>query len=319
MSDVIAQFDPTATTSGKFATSSLSTGIGKLVIWNDSAETLSLTFPNGDTDIAPAWVASIFELNGPARQVQWAQNMTVNATTPDLSQVWVIAYRDNEKIPGVFPIALTKQTKSGGGAVSSTNTLTLSNTGAPLNTNVAFASPSGDAGPAWSVDNAGNEVLGDAAHGGSLTIQGPGGLLQMLSTLGTPDVEVKAGNTIVTGATSGTATLYEVLRGSGLRVVTIYFNNFENNSGAAQLHALLSSFNSAVLVWASNVPNLQLTLGGFAQTLQVLTSLAVGGGTTTGATTLKSHSLAEVGPIDSVSYSASDASAHTGILVLIGI
>ena len=122
MSDLIKNFDPSAATSGSFVVTYLSNGIGKLVLWNDSAWSLDLTFPNGDTNIAPAWCAMIYELTGPAGSVLWAQDKQVNLTTPDLSNVWVVAYRDNEILPGVYPIALTRQAKQGGGVSSVTVT-----------------------------------------------------------------------------------------------------------------------------------------------------------------------------------------------------
>ncbi len=328
MSDLIATFDPALAASGTFKVRYLSNGIGTLVVHNDSARTLQLIFPDGNTDVAPAWLSSKFYVTGPGGDVTWKQHSTVNNQAPDLSQVDVVAYRKNEPVPGVYPAALTRQTKSGGGNVSSTSTLTLNNTGKAANTNIIFAEPTGDnsAGGAISADNAGTMTLGDATYGGFLTIQGPGSaniqmiqnLIQMVSATGNPDVTIEPGNTIVNGATSGTATMYEILRGPGLRVVIVLFNNFQNNSGAAQAQALLTSFNGSVLIWASNVPNLQLTLGGVAQTIQILTALAVGGGTITGTTNFKGHSLGEVGPVDTVSYSAGDGSAHTGMLLLIG-
>lgn len=103
---------------GSFPLTYLSNGIGKLVIWNDSAWSLLLTFPDGSTNLAPSWVAMIYELTGPAGSVLWAQDKQVNAIAPDLSNVWAVAYRNNESIPGVFPIALTRQTKTGGGAAA---------------------------------------------------------------------------------------------------------------------------------------------------------------------------------------------------------
>ncbi len=121
MSEIIAQFDPSSATNGSFVITYLSSGVGKLVVWNDSAETIDLVFPDGSTDIAPAWVADIYELTGPAGNIAWKQDKTVNNTTPDISQCWVIAYQPRENIPGVFPIALSRQMKAGGGAITVTS------------------------------------------------------------------------------------------------------------------------------------------------------------------------------------------------------
>lgn len=115
MSEVIAQFDPSAATSGSFVITSLSNGIGKLIFWNESNWTLDLTKPDGSGDIAPAWIASIYDLTGPIGSITWTQSKQANTNAPPISQVWVVAYRNNETISGVFPVALNRQSVVSGG------------------------------------------------------------------------------------------------------------------------------------------------------------------------------------------------------------
>lgn len=115
MSDLIARFDPSAKASGSFVVTSLSNGIGKLILWNESNWTLDLTFSDGTTDIASAWLASIYDLTGPVGSISWTQDKQVSSNAPPISQVWVVAYRNNETIPGVFPVALNRQSVVSGG------------------------------------------------------------------------------------------------------------------------------------------------------------------------------------------------------------
>ena len=169
MSDLIKEFDPSAATSGSFVVNYLSNGIGKLVIWNDSAWSLDLTFPNGDSNIAPAWCAMIYELTGPAGSVLWAQDKQVNLTTPDLSNVWVVAYRDNEILPGIFPIALTRQTKAGGGSSAVTNPTSIKNDGNATATQYIESTVASESFSASSLSNDGVMTLGNDLHNGSLS------------------------------------------------------------------------------------------------------------------------------------------------------
>ncbi len=169
MSSLIAEFDPSAATSGAFVVAYLSNGIGTLVVWNDSAWSLDLTFPDGTTNIAPAWCAMIYKLTGPAGSVTWTQDKQANATTPDLSNVWVVAYLASENVPGVFPVALTRQTKSGGGAVTS-NANAISNDGNVAGTSIVEATVQADSASAVSLTNSGVLALGTAAHKGQISI-----------------------------------------------------------------------------------------------------------------------------------------------------
>lgn len=129
MPQLIAKFDPSAKTTDTFGLRGLSNGIGTLLLFNDSAWNLDLTFPDGSTDIAPAWLASIYLVTGPAGNVTWTQDVQSNTTVPDLSRVWAVVYRPNEKVPGVFPAALTRQTKSGGGSTAVSNASQLISSG----------------------------------------------------------------------------------------------------------------------------------------------------------------------------------------------
>jgi hypothetical protein len=134
--DIVTSFDPSAKTTDTFATN-LSNGIGKIIIWNESNWILDITFADGSMDLAPAWTATIFELEGPAGKLTWKQDTQLTGNTPPISKVWVVAYRDNETIPGVFPLALVRQVNIG-----STVTTTGSSTTSPFIFNVNnYSSP----------------------------------------------------------------------------------------------------------------------------------------------------------------------------------
>lgn len=82
-------------------------------------------------------------------------------------------YLVGEQMPqGSWPVAIPAQrviASSFAGQVIATN---LVNVGNALTQNVIQVQPSGDSGNVFSVDNAGNVTIGDAAHGGTLSVVG---------------------------------------------------------------------------------------------------------------------------------------------------
>jgi hypothetical protein len=112
MSDLLPSFDPSAKTTDTF-TPNLSNGIGKIVVTNESDWALTLKLPDGSNVLAPAWTAQIYHLNGPAGKVTWTQNMQLTLSGAPISQVFVEVYKDSEAVPGVYPLALVRQTSVG--------------------------------------------------------------------------------------------------------------------------------------------------------------------------------------------------------------
>ncbi len=172
---IIAKFDPNAATTGEFALSELSNGIGTFILWNESNWTLDITMPNGDTDIAPAWTASIFEPKGPQGQVTWMQDSQLDQVNPPQSKVWVVAYQQSDNIAGTFPVALVRQTSVGNVVTTSGgNVANLINDGNIASTQFIESTVSGDGGgSAVSVTVAGVVAIGTTANKGSITLKGP--------------------------------------------------------------------------------------------------------------------------------------------------
>jgi hypothetical protein len=162
----------------------------------------------------------------------------------------------------------------------------------------------------------------DFSFGGSLLLKNPAstvtayiknngaGLLAWLYTL-------DPAPTVVTGGVSGTATVWQPFRGD-VKVVFIWYNNFKTSTSAQNLPFPLP-FTSGFLIFGSDFPGSSFFSGGSTQNVDVLTTLASGGGTKVNQATISSWSLgAFVHPADTLQAAANNASAHTGGVFLIG-
>jgi hypothetical protein len=165
--DIVAKFDPSAKTTDTFATN-LSNGIGKIIIWNESNWTLDITFTDGSMDLAPAWTATIFELTGPAGKITWTQDTQLAANIPPISKVWVVAYRDSEPIPGVFPLALVRQTNIGNASTVMAATTSIQNDGNIAGTSLVESTVGADLSSAITWSNDAVLVNGNATRPGSV-------------------------------------------------------------------------------------------------------------------------------------------------------
>jgi hypothetical protein len=168
MPQIVAEFDPASATSGTFSPN-LSNGIGKIIIWNESNWTLDIKFTAGDIDLAPAWTATIFELEGPAGKLTWMQDTQLAANIPPISKVWVVAYRDNETIPGVFPVALVRQTNIGNAVTLMASATSVQNDGNVAGTSLLEATVAADISSAVTWSNDAILVNGNAAHPGTVS------------------------------------------------------------------------------------------------------------------------------------------------------
>lgn len=257
---IVAIFDPTAQTTGSFTTN-LSNGIGKIVIWNESNIILRMSFTDGSQDIAPAWTAVINALNGPSGQINWAQEAQLTSASPPISKVWVVAYSPDELIPGVFPVALVRQTTIGNPVPLGTSSTAIVNTGNPIATPIVTAQVLGDASNAVNLTNDGQLTLGDASHQGGILmpnqiqmgvlaggdrfattptdtfVKAHAGKVVLESTSGQHDAELSSGNLLVNGNITSTVTM--------------------NASNANVTHTLVSDFLTANT--STQTPNLTVT------------------------------------------------------------
>ena len=121
------------------------------------------------------------------------------------------------------------------------------------------------------------------------------------------------------GATSGTATLYQVSTGT-VKLAVCYCSGFRNGGGSAQTLALPTAFSTSFLFWNGGTPLLQLLLSGVAKTVQMQTALASGGGSVTGVTTIAQNSQGHVDTgFDTISFTGSQSGTNTGLIVFLGL
>jgi hypothetical protein len=110
--NVVAVFNPAILTSDIFTVPS-SAANGRMVIYNESNISLTLTWQNGDTAYVPAWMAMLYPTPGGNVNVTWAQHTILNSSNPPLSEVIVEIYAQGEFVPGTFPLTLSRQSNVG--------------------------------------------------------------------------------------------------------------------------------------------------------------------------------------------------------------
>jgi hypothetical protein len=121
----------------------------------------------------------------------------------------------------------------------------------------------------------------------------------------------------VNGGTSGTAIGYQMLQGT-MKIVQVIENNFRT-AGANQDLTLPVAFVAQVFIISSGTVTLNLLAGGVAQTVNITTALAAGGGTVTSQNDFGSNSFGNSNAaIDTIRFKSGAGSAHTGSLILFG-
>lgn len=129
---------------------------------------------------------------------------------------------------------------------------------------------------------------------------------------------------VLTGGTSGTATLYQVERGTW-KYVMIQFANFRT-AAVAQTLALPVPFTNGGRVWSGETGTtaqnngFSLLASGVAQTINAWISLAATGGSAAPITVMYTRSIGEVETaFDSISFQASSTIGHGGYIFIEGI
>lgn len=218
------------------------------------------------------------------------------------------------------------------------------NNGNPPATSIVFGAPLSDTG-ATQINNDGTATFGDTAYPGSVTITSgnikivlAAGVLTIYDALGNAlnsidqngrltlgnssqdgQLVINQAGVVLNGSTSGTAILYEVLRGT-IKMVVVKFNNYKNGSVPAQTIALPTAFTAAAQVMTDDISPTQFLASGVAQNVFVLTTLAGTGGARTTETSIGSHSQGEVATaFDTLSFAGSQPSAHSGLIIIQGI
>lgn len=115
--------------------------------------------------------------------------------------------------------------------------------------------------------------------------------------------------------------VYEWLVGSSsLKVVYIFFNNYQNAGGALSV-ALNAPFTNSAFLGSMGGKGVQLWAGGSQLTtsINVLTTLASGGGTATTVNILNSWCIGQCkAAFDTIKEPGGNATAATGCTVMIG-
>ena len=113
---IVAQFNPATLMSDTFSVPS-SPG-AKLLIYNESNISLQLSFPNGDTAYLPAWVGMLFHAFTGSMTISWLQYAVLNSQQAPVQQVTVELFACGEQIPGVYPVAMHRQTNVGNAIIT---------------------------------------------------------------------------------------------------------------------------------------------------------------------------------------------------------
>ena len=131
-------------------------------------------------------------------------------------------------------------------------------------------------------------------------------------------LEGDTGVTTINGGTNGTATHYQPVQGT-IKVVIVMENAFRTG-GANQDYTLPVAFTVGGFVLAGDVNNFQLLSATVAQNVDVIVTIASGGGTASAVTTVHADSFGSMlHPFDTIRHSSGSGSNHSGVLVIIGV
>lgn len=124
---------------------------------------------------------------------------------------------------------------------------------------------------------------------------------------------------LMTGTTTGTAQLWQPFSGPAFKLLIIYHNNLKNGTSTVQSFTLSTAFANGALWISTGMPGISVMSSGVAQTANIVTSLATGGGGSSTSTNESNNSFGDINhAFDTLQYSASNGTAHTGWLVFLG-
>lgn len=260
------------------------------------------------------------------------------------SQVTITIYGAGEQLPTNYPTTLGGLTNIGNpsftiqsgtvtvnGTVSVNEATAINQTGEAPGNGVVYALPAGDSNAAQgtiNLNNLGQMTLGDPAYNGSLLIQGTNsaqislsltGFLRMLDSLGNLDIDLEPGSTTINGSTSGTAQLWQFLKGN-IKAFLIVCNNFRNGGASNQFITLPVALNFGGAALVSTFPLASFMLANVAKATNVLTTLSgTGAGTVSTTTNIFGNAiLLPTSGIDQIRFNSGQASASSGVMFLIG-
>lgn len=134
-----------------------------------------------------------------------------------------------------------------------------------------------------------------------------------------PFFKANPSGTVLNGSTAGTATLYQPERGTW-KEIFIVLSGFRNTGGTVQTIALPVAFTTFVRVETGALFSIQLLVGGSAQTINVVTALAGGGGSTNGQTTISANSFGNcLAAVDTIGFTSGGSGPISSIIYLRGV
>lgn len=260
---------------------------GSLVI-KDSTGAVKLTIYNDGTIVGPSGGAGNFT------------NLTVTGTSS----------LDNGKI-----------TTDGSGNATFANNLTIK-----------WKDSGGTARTILTVDASNNTQLLAPASGAKLLLKDSAAVSQILVNSSSPQVEIandlKVDGKITaassinatgqqvshTGSNSGTFTVEQIFVG-GFKFTAINLNNYSD--AAAQTLALPVAYTTSAFIFGSSLTYMQLLSSGSAQSINIWTALASGGGSSTSQTNVNNRSIGDINTaFDSVLINS--GTSRTGTMLIIG-
>lgn len=307
------------------------------IVQNESPYTLFVTIDGtGSTRSIPAQSVDkvIIPAQGFNGNIILNPVAIIGTATATAFEVILDGYGPYEEPVGVYPVGLARAVQVGGSInVSSSAASSLSNTTGAPSQNIITIQSNTDSGTTFSFTNDGllkiattlagslTTLLQTQKTGNTLLLGAAGQIAEVLGQFQVDDrvfLNVPSYVTL-TGSTSGTATFYMPLQGT-FKLLIVSFSNFRNGSAGNQNVSIPTFFTSFAKVFSGGQPALQLLSGGSAQTISLITTWASGGGTTTPVSTLNSASIGETNSgFDTLSLVGSQASSHTGALILFGI
>lgn len=128
---------------------------------------------------------------------------------------------------------------------------------------------------------------------------------------------------VLNGGTSGTATLYQVEIGNVKRTI-VYLNNFRTGASAQNL-SFPTAYTKGALIRtggtgsSATTSHISFVASGVVQNVNVLTTLAAGGGTVTNQAWILQYSYGECPTaFDAIQFVAGGSAAHSGFIIIEG-
>ncbi|SRR5579885_3655822 len=139
-----------------------------------------------------------------------------------------------------------------------------------------------------------------------------------VTTLAAQSLVISPAQVELDGATSGTAMLYQIDSGTR-KYLMIVLSNFWNTGGVPQSIALPTPFLANVEVKTQACYQVELWVGGEAQTVSVVTAEGAAGGTVANQTYIGPWSRGGcLAPVDTIAFRSGDSAGRSGIIILEG-